>query len=194
MSLSPSADHSEFPTTLKSKETNCHFVWCHRTPPPPHTHTFWRRKMCGLVVLGLKALAPVTGHLIRAPGCEYCCNNLYFNFSPAVWLTTTQMGSRGVGNQNWGVRWKTNEQEQSCSERTKLQGWAGFSDFLISFSILWGVTMSWGIMERKLGAGGELRKELCYQNVWFTLDLLQWMDFSLRWPCNISSNCTFFRI
>lgn len=29
-----------------------------------------------------------------------------------------------------------------------------------------------------MGAGGELRKELCYQNVWFTLDLLQWMDFS----------------
>lgn len=28
-------------------------------------------------------------------------------------------------------------------------------------------------------AGGDLRKESCYQNVWFTLDLLQWMNFSL---------------
>lgn len=37
------------------------------------------------------------------------------------------------------------EQEQSCSERSKLPGWAGFSDFLISFSILWGVAICLGV-------------------------------------------------
>lgn len=72
--------------------------WVH-PPLPPHIHTFWSTKMCDIVLLDLEALVYVAGYLIRAPRCEYCCSNLYFNFSPAVQLAETQMGSRAVGNQ-----------------------------------------------------------------------------------------------
>lgn len=95
---------------LKSKGMDCHFIRYHLPPLTPFHTDFWSRKMCDVVVFDLETLVYVAGHLIRAPSCEYCFCNLYFNFSPAVQLAETQMGSRAVGNQeNWKVSWKTNE-------------------------------------------------------------------------------------